>query len=279
MRTPEFEQVLAANVEYHEALAESYDATQPHFLPENVARVNDILSELRARFAAEDAVLVDLGTGTGFVLNVAKRHFRKLIGIDATPAMLARVDVSGAQIELHVSQTESMPFIADSSVSVVTGYSFVHHLFDIRKTLAESFRVLHSGGILYIDQDPNRNFWELMRSMQNQADLPPLVHRERESVLSVVDDIAEEFGLAAETVELAEFQKVRGGGLDGDLMKALLLDVGFRKVEIRYEWYLGEGQLRRSQGEQTQRAVGDHLKSLLPATRHLFKYISFIAEK
>jgi ubiquinone/menaquinone biosynthesis C-methylase UbiE len=279
METPEFEQVLAANVEYHEALAESYDATQPHFFPENVARVNEILRGLRARFSEEDPVLVDLGTGTGFVLNIAKRHFRRLVGVDATPAMLARVNLSGAQIELHVSQTESMPFIADSSVSVVTGYSFVHHLFDLRKTLAESFRVLQSGGILYIDQDPNRSFWELMCSLQNQDSLPPLVRRERESVLSVVDDLTEEFGLPAETIELAEFQKIRGGGLDGELMKALLLDIGFRNVDVRYEWYLGEGQLRRSQGEEVQRVVGNHLRSLLPATRHLFKYVAFIAEK
>lgn len=279
MTNPNFEQVLAANIKYHEVLADSYDATQPHFLPENVERVDRILRRLREQSADQDPLLVDLGTGTGFIVNIAKRYFRRVVGVDATSAMLERVDRRGADIQLHVSRTESMPFLESNTVSVVTGYSFAHHLFELRPTLAEAYRVLRQGGHLYIDQDPNRSYWEFMNGLKDREDLPPLVRRERESIVSVVDELSHEFGLSAETVKLAEFQKVHGGGIDGLAFRSLLEDVGFRRVEVRYQWYLGEGSVRRTRGEQEQGAIGVYLRSLLPATCHLFKYIAFFAEK
>lgn len=272
--------ILKANIDFHTALARDYDATQPHFLPENVSRVEQLLSSFAARTRGSgEPTLLDLGTGTGFIVNIAKRHFGHIIGVDATPAMLEKVDRSGARIELHTGNTESMDFIPDGSARVVTAYGFLHHLFDLTPTIRESFRCLSPGGVFYSDQDPNSYFWDLMHRLQGRDDLPPIVARELSSVTEMIDDIARDAGITSETVQLAEFQKVKKGGLDPDQVVALLKREGFRTAEARFEWYLGEGQIRRMQGPEIQERIGAHLRSLLPATRHLFKYVAFVAEK
>ena len=193
--------------------------------------------------------------------------------------MLNRVDTGGGDVSLYEGRSEEMPFVPDGSVDVVTAYSLIHHLFDLRPTLSEAFRCLRAGGILYTDQDPNRSFWSLMHEVKGRADLPPLVRREVQSVVQVVDEISRNTGLAAETVELAEFQKIRGGGIEPDAVYAMLRDVGFHDIEIRYEWFLGEGVLRRQQGEAVEATIAAYLRSMLPATRHLFKYVAIKAVK
>ena len=56
--------------------------------PKTKARVRARLQDLRAEFGGR---LLDIGCGTGFIIDLAADQFDDVRGIDLTPAMLARV--------------------------------------------------------------------------------------------------------------------------------------------------------------------------------------------
>ena len=45
--------------------------------------------------------ILDVGCGTGFIINLSKDLFDELHGVDATQAMLDKVDLSSGNIILH----------------------------------------------------------------------------------------------------------------------------------------------------------------------------------
>ncbi|MHB8693425.1 MAG: class I SAM-dependent methyltransferase [Solirubrobacteraceae bacterium] len=256
-------------------MAADYDRTQPHYRPENVARVTETLRQLAE--ITGGGSLLDLGCGTGFILNLAKPFFRRVVGVDITQAMLDRVDRSGGNVELWHGRTEELPYEIDE-FDVCTAYSYLHHLVDLRPTLSEAARCLRDGGRFFSDQDPNRAFWGLMTDLAD-AEVAGFVAREVAAVRDTVEDAAAEVAVRPEEVALAEYQKVYGGGLDPQAVRATLLASGFRTAEPRYEWFLGQGKVLHEQGPGHAEVVEAYLREALPASRPFFKYVSFFATK
>lgn len=267
-------QVRHANIAYHTALANRYNETQPHYRLENLARTEAILACLASKTGGQS--LLDLGCGTGFILNLARKYFEVVIGIDITPAMLRKVK-PGGRVSLVEASAENLPLPANQ-FDVCTAYSFLHHLYDLRPALQEALRCLRPGGIFYSDQDPNQRYWTLMHGLSEDEGLPETVAREVQSVTGDVETIVSETGLEADTVRLAEFQ-MKKGGLEAEKVTAWLRQVGFRSASFRYEWYLGQGVMIHQRSAAAAQQVEAYLRENLPATASLFKYISVFAEK
>lgn len=130
----------------------------------------DALLENELKRLAPDATVVDVGCGTGVYL----KRFRELgftaVGIEPARAMLecARRDNPGVRIEEGI--VTALP-LADASVdfvSVIEVFRYLH-LQDTRAGLAECFRVLKPGGILFFTM-VNRwaldGFYVLQRARQ-----------------------------------------------------------------------------------------------------------------
>jgi SAM-dependent methyltransferase len=273
---PTPEAVLAANVAFHTVLAAEYDRNQPHFRVENVERVERIICEMAA--ATGGGSLVDLGCGTGFVINIAKRYFDRVVGVDLTPAMLERVDVSGGNVELCLASTEAVP-LRSEAFDACTAYGYLHHLYDVRPTLVEAARLLRPGGRFFSDQDPNRAYWQHLEGLAGCADLAGFVEREVTAVTRTDEQAATETCLSVDEVRLAEYQKMRLGGFRPDEVLEQLRAAGFREASARHEWFLGQGVVLHEQGAAAAETVEDYLRRALPATEHLFKYVSFSATK
>lgn len=275
--------VVEANVELHSNLAARYDEFEPHFRPENVARVEGRLVELVAATGARR--LLDLGCGTGFMIGIARNHLERIDGVDVTPAMLARVDTSGpAAIALHESDTESFEPEA-GAYDLVTAYSFLHHLFDPRPTLAVAARALRPGGILYADLDPNRAFWEAIGRLDRSARYDPVVERELAQLEYEDERMQAEYGVSKEVFDAAEYGKNVRGGFTAEQLTEDLTGVGFSEVEVTYHWFLGEGRLIHDETLAAEHrlvaaeATADALRRGLPLTGHLFKYLAVRATR
>ncbi|HXH23713.1 MAG TPA: methyltransferase domain-containing protein, partial [Vicinamibacterales bacterium] len=103
-----------------------------------------------------DTVL-DVGSGSGTDLLLAHRDVGptgRVIGLDMTPAMLARLDRTVADagaldVRLVEGNAERIP-LPDASVDVVTSNGVFNLVPDKRAAFAEVFRILRPGGRLQI---------------------------------------------------------------------------------------------------------------------------------
>jgi SAM-dependent methyltransferase len=277
------QKVIEANIAVHSRLASQYQQCEPHFRPENVAKVERRLAALAAETHAES--LLDLGCGTGFMINIAKPYVRQIVGVDVTAAMLERVNRSGpARVETVNHDTGTYP-ATPGTFQLVTAYSFLHHLAELLPTFRTASRALAPGGKFYADLDPNFYFWESIYKLERGGDYHALVRREIEAVTFKDEEIEAKFGVSREIFNHAEYGKDMAGGFKEESLRKQLHEAGFSRVEVHYHWFLGEGFLINSgtapREELLAQAamVNDTLQRALPVSRNLFKYLGFVATK
>lgn len=269
------EEIKRANIEYHTKMADSYDKEQPHYRPENVKRVEGIIKDLSER--CNHRSLLDIGCGTGFILNIAKKYFDWVVGIDITKATLDKVDLSGGNIELELAESSNMPF-ENETFDVCTAYSFLHHLPELPLTFKEVFRCLKREGLFYADAEPNYYCWKGIDKL-GEGYYSDVLQREIDSIVSISDVVKAKYDLSEDIVKLAEFQKTIRRGLKRESVINSLIKVGFSKVDFKYQWFLGQGYVIHNVSEESAEHILLHLKRLLPLSRGLFKYFSFVARK
>ncbi|MCU0608401.1 MAG: class I SAM-dependent methyltransferase [Chitinispirillaceae bacterium] len=279
MKNYNYTDVIRANRLFHTALADNYRKDEPHYRPENTARVQDVIAKLQEKTCGR--TLLDIGCGSGFIIDLAKNLFPRIWGIDITPAMLKHLDRSSTRCTLGIGMafTEKLPF-KDDCFDVCTAHAVLHHLFDVRPALAEAFRVLRKGGIFYSDLDPNAYFWEAMAKLSGHQTTNASILREINAVKEKDSELAQELGIQKELIQKAEPVKHLEGGLKEDDLLAIARQIGFSSCEIKYEWFLGEAAYIHTASLSAESpAVRKYLHDTLPLTRHLYKYISIRAVK
>lgn len=276
-----YQEVIEANQKVHAALANVYNTAEPHFRPENIAYVDHRLKDICTGTGARR--LLDLGCGTGFIINLAKKFVAEIDGVDVTEAMLRQVDRGGdARIRLHLGDTGSFA-VEPGAYDVVTAYSFLHHLYDINPTLQTAARGLRSGGRFYADLEPNYYFWHAIKNLDRTLSYDPVVQRELASVLEKDTEVQDKFQIDRDVFNQAEYNKNITGGFSEEVLREQLLAAGFREVSFFYYWFLGQAALvndSRFPREERLRAAdlcAETLHKGLPLTRHLFKYVGFVA--
>jgi ubiquinone/menaquinone biosynthesis C-methylase UbiE len=279
----DYQAVIRANQELHTVLAASYDATEPQFRPENVAHVEKRLLEIFR--AASPKRMLDLGCGTGFLINIAKQYISRIDGVDVTEAMISRVDRSGpCEIKLHLGDTGTFA-VEEGAFDVVTAYSFLHHLYDIGPTLHTAARALRPGGKFYADQEPNYYFWEAVRALDPAGAYDAILRREILAVTEKDDEIQRQFQVDKDVFNQAEYNKSITGGFREEGLIEMLRKAGFSSVEISYYWFVGQAAVVNDQNYPRERRLemaqlfASTLERGLPLTRHLFKYVGFVATR
>lgn len=111
----------------------------------------------------DSEAVADLGCGPGELLAAVAPKAGRLIGVDASPAMLelARRKVALAGASLRVGELEHLP-LADAEVQAAVLSLTLHHLSDPAAALREARRVVAPGGTLVV-VDYLKHASELMR--------------------------------------------------------------------------------------------------------------------
>jgi len=108
------------------------------------------------------AVVADVGTGTGFVLQGLLDHASRLVGFDASADMLAVARqklIDYNQVELRLAEGQHLP-AEDGSFDAVFANMYLHHAPDPAAAIAEMTRILKPGGKLIItDLDSHEQAW------------------------------------------------------------------------------------------------------------------------
>lgn len=137
----------AAAARYFEAHADQWDAVRGLHVPD-AAVEERLLSMLGAGVGR----LLDVGTGTGRMIELLRDRAARVTGIDRSPEMLriARAKLDGtAGVDLRQGDVSALP-LADAAVDTVIIHQVLHYLPEPGPAIAEAARVIAPGGRLLI---------------------------------------------------------------------------------------------------------------------------------
>ena len=137
---------LGAVQREYNALAGHYDQRWARYVAASTA-----MAAARVVLEPRSHVL-DIACGTGVLLAQLRQRAPRavLLGVDATPAMLARARVRlGAEVLLMAGSGDALP-LSNHSVDTVLCTSALHYMADAPGALREMHRVLVPGGTLVL---------------------------------------------------------------------------------------------------------------------------------
>lgn len=139
---------LEATRAYYDEFAARYEAKRGGRDPGGYHDlVDDLEMDFLRRFAAERDVL-EVGCGTGLLLERIARFARSAKGIDLSDGMLEKARARG--LDVTRGSATDLPF-ADASFDVACSFKVLPHVRDIHRALAEMTRVVRPGGSLVIE--------------------------------------------------------------------------------------------------------------------------------
>jgi len=146
--------------------------------------LDDLEVELVARYGTGRDVL-EIGCGTGLILERVARFARTARGIDLSAGMLARAQARGLAVAL-ASATE-LP-IASASVDVAYSFKVLAHVQDIEAALREMARVVRPGGWVLAEFYNARSLRRLVKALKPPTAVSETNHDEH--VFTRYDDAA-----------------------------------------------------------------------------------------
>ncbi len=159
------EYVSLVNRVYHDIESRSYDSNHPEILDLEVTGWRLIVKQVFDAIGhKENRVILDIGTGTGFVVDV----MQDLLSNNDTVVFS---DISSEMLAICRERFKSAPFkktfiegnctninLPSVSVDVITVNSVLHHIPNVEKFFVECNRLLKHGGYLVIKHEPNVRF-------------------------------------------------------------------------------------------------------------------------
>jgi ubiquinone/menaquinone biosynthesis C-methylase UbiE/DNA-binding HxlR family transcriptional regulator len=147
----EAEKLLSARRDHSHRFFESV-AEQWHELRHEAHGHTPLVDEL-VRAVPNDVAVLDLGCGSGALLELLLPRAGKTIGVDYSPKMLeearSNLGAKAAAVDLRLGYLEHLP-LGDSSIDLGLAYMVLHHVPSPEDAMKDAFRVLRPGGALHI---------------------------------------------------------------------------------------------------------------------------------
>lgn len=132
-----------SNRAYYDAFADRYEAHRGDNDPGGYHELLDQLeSDFVRRFAAGGDIL-EVGCGTGLVLQRLRSFARSAKGVDLSPGMLARARERG--LDVQEASATALPF-PDATFDATCSFKVLAHVPEVETALREMLRVTRPGG-------------------------------------------------------------------------------------------------------------------------------------
>ena len=139
---------LEATRQYYDEFAERYDNQRGGRVP---GGYHDLIDELEMGFLrpyGEGREVLEVGCGTGLLLETISGFASRAVGVDLSPGMLEHARNRGLTVE-EASATK-LPF-EDNSFDVVCSFKVLAHVREIETAMKEMLRVTRPGGTLVLE--------------------------------------------------------------------------------------------------------------------------------
>ena len=147
------------NKSYYDEFARGYELRRHHGYH---LLVDELEAGLVTRHAAGAAVL-EVGCGTGLILERVAKVARAATGVDLSPGMLAKARERG--LEVREADATALPF-ADGTFDVTYSFKVLSHVPDLGRALSEMARVTRPGGRVFIELYNRRSLRYLIRRLR-----------------------------------------------------------------------------------------------------------------
>jgi len=139
---------------YFEVVSGRWDVLRKSFYGDEVR--DAVLNA--AKIQPDDTVL-DVGAGTGFLIEGASRIAQNVVALDFSEAMMgeARTKLRGRNVEFKIGNVEHIP-LPDGSVNAVIGNMILHHCLNPEVAIRDMARVLAPGGRLALSDLQQHNY-------------------------------------------------------------------------------------------------------------------------
>jgi ubiquinone/menaquinone biosynthesis C-methylase UbiE len=132
-----------ANRQYYDAFSADYEKKRGQNDP---GGYHELLDELEAGYVqrfGQGRDVLEVGCGTGLILQRVQKFARRAHGVDLSPGMLEKAKARG--LEVTLASATALPF-ADNQFDVTCSFKVLAHVPEIEKALAEMARVTRPGG-------------------------------------------------------------------------------------------------------------------------------------
>ena len=225
--------VKESNIKLHDLTASWYETGSPTVLDElDQLRIEESVRYLAK--AVEGRCFLDIGCGTGIILDHASHLFRSTVGMDISMGMLKICRKNHRKLVL--ADADYLSF-KDDAFNAVSAYATLHHLYDQADLFRECFRVLKNDGIFYSDFDPNALTDKCLAGRiyllagKVFAFMKGLIFP-GEKVSKVVWSDATDSPEMQEVAKMAEYQRHHGEGMTPADIRTKLESAGFKDIRI-----------------------------------------------
>lgn len=153
---------LEATRRYYDEFAERYDHQRGGRVP---GGYHDLIDELEMGFLRPYATgreVLEVGCGTGLLLETIAGFASRAVGVDLSPGMLERA--RARNLEVEEASATSLPF-DDASFDVVCSFKVLAHVREIQQAMTEMLRVTRPGGTLVLEFYNRRSLRTLVKTL------------------------------------------------------------------------------------------------------------------
>lgn len=184
-----------------------YDDFSTSYERERGYGYHQMLDDLEVRLTEEyarGARVLELGCGTGLILERIAEVAKEAVGIDLSEGMAQRARERG--LDVHIGSVTDLPF-EDESFDLTYSFKVLAHVPDIETAVREAVRVTRPGGHLLLEL---YNPWSLRYLAKKVAGPQPISEDRTEAdVFTRWDSPSDVRSLLPAGVELVDFYGVR----------------------------------------------------------------------
>jgi len=147
--------------------------------------------------------------------------------------------------------------------------------------LKEMIRVMKPNGVLYVDLEPNAKYWANLKEVSeiDGITITPLVEREINATINIASQVSNQYAIEGSVFDTAEYSKSITGGFGAIELEKSLHELGLGATKVNLDWFMGQGGVMHGQSFELAQEIEDYLRTALPASANLFKYLWFTGIK
>lgn len=217
-------QISQKNKIYHDLIAKHYDKYQEVYHPKVKALYQELLVQVFSgpNFDSKKRLnILDIGCGTGYLEQYLRPETNRIKGIDISSGMLkiARKKFPSVRyVKADVFQTD-----INEKYDLIVENAFLHHLKDYYTVINRVSSHLSPKGCVFFGGEPNYYCYHYLSFLKNILRQHSPDYRAGKT--DKVKDSLEKY---------AEYQMYFSDGINPYKLKQHLLDLGFKKVMIKF---------------------------------------------